>query len=41
MSRLLDRAMGAGNYHPIDYQLFYVNLRQNVQARLAAFVPPG
>ena len=37
MSRLLDRAIGPGNYHPIDYQLFYVNLRQNAQARLAAF----
>lgn len=37
MSRLLDRAMGPGNYHPIDYQLFYVNLRKNAQVRLAAF----
>lgn len=37
MSRLLDRAIGPGNYHPIEYQLFYVNLRQNAQARLAAF----
>lgn len=37
MGRLLDRAMGPGNYHAIDYQLFYVNLRKNAQARLAAF----
>ncbi len=37
MSRLLDLAMGPGNYHPIDYQLFYVNLRKNAQARLSAF----
>lgn len=40
MSRLLDRAMGPDNYHAIEYQLFYVNLRHNAQARLAAFVAP-
>lgn len=37
MSKLLDRALGAENYHPIEYQMFYVNLRLNAQARVAAF----
>lgn len=37
-SRLLDRALGPGNYHPIEYQIFFVNLRQNAQARLSAFL---
>lgn len=37
-SRLLDRALGAGNYHPIEYQTYYVNLRNNAQARVAAFL---
>lgn len=40
MSKLLDRALGAENYHPIEYQLFYVNLRRNAQARVAAFGKP-
>lgn len=38
MSRLLDRALGPGNYHPIEYQIFFVNLRKNAQVRLAAFL---
>jgi len=29
--------MGPENYHPIEHQLFYVNLRQNAVARVAAF----
>lgn len=37
-SRMLDRALGPGNYHPIEYQTFYVNLRKNAQARVAAFM---
>lgn len=37
-SRLLDRALGAGNYHPIEYQTYYMNLRKNAQARVAAFL---
>jgi hypothetical protein len=36
MSRLLDLAMGKGNYHPIEYQLFYMNLRRNAGERAAA-----
>ncbi|EYF05561.1 DUF3089 domain-containing protein [Chondromyces apiculatus] len=36
-SRILDRLMGAGNYHPIEYQMFFMNLRQNAGARVAAF----
>lgn len=38
MSRLLDYSLGAGNYHPIEYQIFYVSLRQNAQARVSAFL---
>lgn len=37
-SRLLDRALGPQNYHPIEYQMFYVNLRENAAQRAAAFV---
>ena len=37
MSRLLDRALGEENYHPIEYQLFFVDLRNNAAARVAAF----
>jgi len=36
-SRILDHVMGNGNYHPIEYQLFFMNLRQNALARVAAF----
>ena len=38
MSRLLDHAMGVGNYHPIEYQLFFLSLRENATARAAAFI---
>ncbi len=38
MSRLLDRALGEGNLHPIEYQLFYASIRANAQARVDAFV---
>lgn len=37
MSRLLDHAIGAGNYHPIDVNLFFVDLRDNAAERVAAF----
>jgi hypothetical protein len=37
MSRLLDRALGPGNYHPIEYQLFFADLRANAAERLAAW----
>lgn len=38
MSRLLDHALGAGNYHPIEYQAFFVNLRHNANDRVAAYL---
>ena len=37
-SRLLDFAMGPENYHPIEYQLYYMNLRSNAEARVAAYL---
>ena len=37
-SRLLDRALGPGNYHPIEYQIFFMNIRNNAQQRLNAFL---
>jgi hypothetical protein len=37
MSRLLLWVMGPENYHPIDVQLFYVDLRSNAVARVQAF----
>lgn len=36
-SRILDRVMGAGNYHPIEYQIFFMNLRRNAAARVSAY----
>lgn len=36
-SKVLDRALGVGNHHPIEVQLFFLNLRQNAVDRLAAF----
>ncbi len=30
--------MGSGNYHVYDYSLFYFNIRQNVEQRVAAFL---
>jgi len=38
MSRTLLWMTGPQNYHPIEYQLFYVNLRQNAAERVAAFL---
>jgi len=37
MSRLLDYALGPENYHPIEYQLFYVNLRNNAKLRVESY----
>jgi hypothetical protein len=37
MSRVLLWMMGPENYHPIEYQLFYVDLRRNAAERVAAF----
>jgi hypothetical protein len=36
-SRILDHVLGTENYHAIEYQLFFMNLRQNAVARVAAF----
>jgi hypothetical protein len=36
MSRVLDHALGAGNYHPIEVGLFHVNLGENAAGRIAA-----
>ncbi|MFO0561984.1 MAG: DUF3089 domain-containing protein [Polyangiales bacterium] len=38
MSSLLDRVLGAGNYHPIEYQMFYRNLRANAIERCEAML---
>jgi hypothetical protein len=37
MSRLLDHALGQGNHHPVELQLFYMNIRRNAAERVAAF----
>lgn len=37
LSQILDRVLGKGNYHPIEYQIYFMNLRQNVGVRAAAF----
>jgi hypothetical protein len=36
-SRILDHVLGPENYHPIEYQLYFLDLRVNVEARVAAF----
>ena len=38
MSRLLDHAIGDGNHHPIEYGLFFVDLRENAAQRVAASI---
>jgi hypothetical protein len=38
MSRILDFLLGPENYHPIEYQLFYMNLRRNAETRVSAFL---
>ena len=35
-SRILDRMLGAGNHHAIEYQIFFMNLRDNATLRAAA-----
>jgi hypothetical protein len=37
MSTLLDRALGPGNYHPVEYQLFFADIRHNARVRLDAW----
>lgn len=43
LSRLLLWTMGPGNYHPVEFQLFYLDLRANALARVDAFLasPPA
>lgn len=38
MSKILDWIMGPDNYHPIEYQLYYLNLRENAELRVKAFL---
>jgi hypothetical protein len=38
MSRLLDHTLGEGNYHPVEFQLFYMSIRRNASERVAAFL---
>lgn len=38
MSSILDRVLGQGNYHPIEYQIFYRNLRANAIERSEAML---
>jgi hypothetical protein len=38
MSRILDRIIGPANYHPIEYQLFFSNLRANAELRVSAML---
>ncbi len=38
MSRLLLWVMGPENYHPVEYQLYYLDIRRNAVARVEAFV---
>lgn len=37
-SRVLDHLIGAGNYHPIEFQMFFMNLRENAATRVDAFL---
>ncbi len=37
-SEILLHVMGPENFHPLEYQLFYVNLRQNAVRRVEAFL---
>ena len=36
-SRILDRVMGKGNYHPIEYELYWSNIRASAAERLDAW----
>jgi hypothetical protein len=35
---VLDLVIGPENYHPIEYQLYYMNLRRNAEDRVAAYL---
>lgn len=36
-STILDHVLGEGNYHAIEYQTFFMNLRENANRRVRAF----
>ncbi len=38
MSRILDYAIGSGNYHPIEFGLFFVDLRDDAAGRVRAYL---
>ena len=40
-SRILDHVIGDDDLHPIEFQLYFMNLRQNAGARLAAWQGRG
>lgn len=40
-SRVLDAVLGPKDLHPIEFQLYYMNLRQNAGVRLQAFLARG
>lgn len=37
-SRVLDRDLGEGNSHPIEYQIFFMNIPRNARIRVDASV---
>ncbi|MES2639571.1 MAG: DUF3089 domain-containing protein [Myxococcota bacterium] len=37
-SRVLDHVLGAGNFHPIEYQIYFANIRENAKGRVAGFL---
>ncbi len=37
LSRVLDAVMGKGNYHPVDFELFWSNVRADAARRVAAW----
>lgn len=37
-SRILDHVMGPESYHPIEYQIFFMNLRRNAEERVEAWL---
>jgi len=41
MSRILDWVIGPANYHPIEYQIFFMNLRANAELRVSTMFAPS
>jgi hypothetical protein len=37
-SRILDHVLGAGNHHPIEYQIYFMNIRENAAQRVRGVV---